>query len=43
MNYTAKNIRTFIGARRFDESRTFYRELGFEEVILNEKRCHCSK
>ena len=25
MNYTAKNITTIIGARHFDESRTFYR------------------
>lgn len=37
MNYKAKNIRTFIGARRYDVSRTFYRELGFEEVIISEK------
>ena len=37
MGYKAKNIRTFIGAKRYDESRTFYRELGFEEIILNDK------
>lgn len=37
MNYQPKTIRTFIGARKFDESRTFYKELGFEEVILNKK------
>jgi catechol 2,3-dioxygenase-like lactoylglutathione lyase family enzyme len=36
VSYTAKNIRAFIGARRYDESRTFYRELGFEEVIIDE-------
>lgn len=37
MGYKAKNIRTFIGAKRYDESRTFYRELGFEEVILSKE------
>ena len=34
MSYQAKSIRTFIGAKKFDESRTFYQELGFEEVVL---------
>lgn len=34
MNYRAKKIRTFIGAKKFEESRKFYRELGFEEVVL---------
>ena len=37
MNYKAKTIRTFIGAKNFQESRTFYQELGFEEVVLSEK------
>lgn len=37
MKYTAKNIRTFIGAKDYEESRTFYKELGFEEVVLSEK------
>lgn len=32
MNHQAKSIRAFIGAKNFEESRTFYRELGFEEV-----------
>jgi catechol 2,3-dioxygenase-like lactoylglutathione lyase family enzyme len=35
MQYNAKSIRTFIGAKDFDESRTFYAELGFEEDVLS--------
>lgn len=35
--YHAKSIRTFIGAKKFDESRRFYLDLGFEEVILSNK------
>jgi len=27
-----KSIRTFIGAKNFDESRNFYLDLGFEEI-----------
>ncbi len=34
MNYQAKTIRTFIGAKNFEESREFYRALGFEEVDI---------
>ncbi len=34
MNHTAKSIRPFIGAKDFALSRSFYRNLGFEEVIL---------
>jgi catechol 2,3-dioxygenase-like lactoylglutathione lyase family enzyme len=30
----ALSIRPFIGARDFDVSRSFYRDLGFQEVIL---------
>ena len=37
MNYKAKNLRPFIGAKKYDESRTFYQELGFEEVIIDDK------
>jgi len=37
MSYQAKTIRTFIGAKKYDESRTFYQEMGFEEVILSPK------
>ncbi len=31
----AKSIRAFIGAKNYDISRAFYREMGFEEVILD--------
>jgi catechol 2,3-dioxygenase-like lactoylglutathione lyase family enzyme len=34
MKHSAKSIRSFIGARDFDVSRDFYRDLGFEEVVL---------
>lgn len=34
MNHNPKSIRPFIGAKNFELSRSFYRELGFEEVIL---------
>ena len=37
MTYQAKNIRTFIGAKNFNESRMFYRELGFEEHPISDK------
>ncbi len=36
MNYTAHSIRTFIGAKNYDESRQFYRELGWIETVLFE-------
>ena len=32
-----KSIRPFIGAANFEISRSFYRDLGFEEVILEHK------
>jgi hypothetical protein len=35
MKHVAKSIRTFMGAKDFDESRTFYRELGFEESPIS--------
>ncbi len=34
MQFKAKSIRPFIGAQNFEESRSFYRDLGFTEVIL---------
>lgn len=36
MEHKAKSIRAFIGAKNFEESRSFYRDLGFEEVILEQ-------
>lgn len=34
MTYKAKSIRTFIGAKDYEESRRFYQNLGFEEVVI---------
>ena len=36
-SYQSKNIRTFIGAKNYEESRAFYQALGFQEIILDEK------
>jgi catechol 2,3-dioxygenase-like lactoylglutathione lyase family enzyme len=35
MKHIAKSIRAFIGAKKFDESRQFYKELGFEESVIS--------
>ena len=35
MKHQAHSIRTFLGARQFDISRKFYRELGFQERIIS--------
>ena len=35
MTHKAKSIRPFIGAKDFEQSRNFYRDLGFEEVVLS--------
>ena len=35
--YRAHSIRTFIGAKDFAKSRQFYRELGFQEIEIDEK------
>lgn len=37
MNQNAKSIRPFIGAKDFEISRSFYRDLGFEETTLGEQ------
>ena len=34
MEHRAKSIRPFIGAKKFETSRSFYKDLGFEEKIL---------
>ena len=39
MNHTAKSIRPFIGAKDYELSRSFYRDLGFEERILSPDMC----
>ena len=35
MEHRARSIRPFIGARQYDVSRSFYRDLGFEETVLS--------
>ena len=39
MRFQPVAIRPFIGANDYTESREFYRELGFQEVVLDEKMC----
>ena len=35
MKHNAKSIRPFIGAKDFELSRSFYRDLGFQESVLD--------
>ena len=35
MKHVAKSIRPFIGSKDFNISRSFYRDLGFEETVLS--------
>ncbi len=37
MNYHAKSIRTFVGAKNYSTSSAFYKALGFEENVLSPK------
>ena len=37
INQEAKSIRAFIGAKDYETSRSFYRDLGFEEKVISEK------
>jgi catechol 2,3-dioxygenase-like lactoylglutathione lyase family enzyme len=37
MQHNATSIRPFIGAQDYEVSRRFYRDLGFQEVVLNPK------
>ncbi|HEY1194056.1 glyoxalase [Flavobacterium sp.] len=37
MNHKIKSIRPFIGSENFEISRSFYRDLGFEETVLDAK------
>jgi hypothetical protein len=36
-NQETKSIRAFIGAKDYETSRSFYRDLGFEEKVISEK------
>jgi len=35
MEHKAKSIRPFIGTKNFEISRSFYRDLGFEELVIS--------
>lgn len=35
MNHKVRSIRPFIGAKDYDLSRNFYRDLGFEEFVIS--------
>src|ERR1700744_5471862 len=35
MEHKARSIRPFIGAKDYEVSRSFYRDLGFEETVLH--------
>ncbi|MFC3157516.1 hypothetical protein SAMN05443633_109170 [Chryseobacterium arachidis] len=37
MKHKVKSIRPFIGSENFEISRNFYRDLGFEETVLDPK------
>ena len=39
MQYSAKSIRSFIGAKDYKVSRQFYKTLGFEEIVISEDMC----
>lgn len=39
MEHKALSIRPFIGAKDYNLSRSFYRDLGFQETILTPKMC----
>ncbi|MGO4818275.1 glyoxalase [Flavobacterium sp. W22_SRS_FP1] len=40
MKHQAKSIRPFIGAKNFDLSRSFYRDLGFKENYISTSICY---
>jgi catechol 2,3-dioxygenase-like lactoylglutathione lyase family enzyme len=42
MEHKAKSIRPFIGAKNFEISRKFYRDLGFEESIISHNMSYFS-
>lgn len=39
MNHKIKSIRPFIGAHDYELCRSFYRGLGFEEIVLGDDMC----
>jgi len=39
MQYSSKSIRAFIGAKDYDHSRQFYKDLGFLEIGISKDMC----
>lgn len=39
MSSTIKSIRPFLGAKNYEVSRNFYKDLGFEETVLFHNMC----
>lgn len=39
MKHNALSIRPFIGAKDYEISRSFYRDLGFEEIVISPDMC----
>jgi len=39
MNHNAKSLRPFIGAKDYEISRSFYRDLGFKETVISHDMC----
>jgi hypothetical protein len=37
MKLEIKSLRSFVGSKVFDVSRSFYKELGFEEKVIRDK------
>lgn len=40
MEHKGLSIRPFIGAKDYNISRSFYRDLGFEEIVLSHNMCY---
>ena len=40
MKHQAKSVRTFIGAKNFELTRNFYKDVGFEETIVSKNMCY---
>jgi catechol 2,3-dioxygenase-like lactoylglutathione lyase family enzyme len=40
MEHKAKSIRAFIGSKNYEISRSFYRDLGFEEHVISHDMCY---
>lgn len=40
MKHKTKSIRPFIGAKDYEISRSFYKDLGFEESIISDNMCY---